>query len=89
MVDIRFIDLLGAWQHFTVPAHELDEEAFEGGFGFDGSSVRGWKSINASDMLVIPDAGMAQLDPFMETPTLVMLGNVADTITGSGMLVER
>jgi glutamine synthetase len=81
MVDLRFIDLLGAWQHFTVPAHELTEDAFEEGFGFDGSSVRGWKSINASDMLVMPDSGTAQVDPFMETPTLVLLGSVCDTIT--------
>ena len=79
MVDIRFIDLLGAWQHFTVPAHELDADAFEEGFGFDGSSVRGWKTINASDMLVIPDATTAIVDPFMEVPTLVIMGNVVDT----------
>ena len=81
MVDIRFIDLLGAWQHFTVPAHELSEEAFEEGFGFDGSSVRGWKTINASDMLVMPDAASAKVDPFMEVPTLVLLGDAAETIT--------
>ena len=83
MVDLRFIDLLGAWQHFTVPAHELDEDAFEDGFGFDGSSVRGWKTINASDMLVVPDANSAKVDPFMEVPTLVLLGNAVDTITRS------
>ncbi len=81
MVDLRFIDMLGAWQHFTVPAHQLDLNAFEEGFGFDGSSVRGWKTINASDMLVIPDPTSAKVDPFMEVPTLVMLGNAVDTIT--------
>jgi len=81
MVDIRFIDLLGAWQHFTVPAHELDEDAFEEGFGFDGSSVRGWKTINASDMLVIPDPTTAVVDPFMDVPTIVLMGNVVETIT--------
>ena len=81
MVDLRFIDLLGAWQHFTVPAHELEEESFEDGFGFDGSSIRGWKSINASYMLVIPDPTTAKVDPFMEHPTLVLMGNVVDTIT--------
>ena len=81
MVDLRFIDLLGAWQHFTVPAHELDEDAFNDGFGFDGSSIRGWKSINASDMLVIPDPTTAKVDPFMETPTLAVMGKVVDTIT--------
>ena len=81
MVDLRFMDMLGSWQHFTVPAHELHEDAFEEGFGFDGSSVRGWKTINASDMLVLPDARTAKVDPFMEIPTLVLLGNAADTIT--------
>jgi glutamine synthetase len=81
MVDIRFIDMLGAWQHFSVPAHELSEDAFEEGFGFDGSSVRGWKTINASDMLVMPDPTTAKVDPFMEVPTLVLLGNAAETIT--------
>jgi glutamine synthetase len=83
MVDIRFIDMLGAWQHFSVPAHELTEDAFEEGFGFDGSSVRGWKTINASDMLVMPEASTAKIDPFMAIPTLVLLGNAADTITRS------
>ncbi len=81
MVDIRFIDMLGAWQHFSVPAHELSEDAFEEGFGFDGSSVRGWKTINASDMLVMPDSTSAKVDPFMQVPTLVLLGNAAETIT--------
>ena len=81
MVDVRFMDLLGAWQHFTVPAHELEIDSFEEGFGFDGSSIRGWKSINASDMLVIPDPDTAIVDPFMEAPTLSLAGNVVDTIT--------
>ena len=75
MVDIRFIDLLGSWQHFTVPAHELDDNAFAEGFGFDGSSVRGWKTINASDMLVMPDPSSAIVDPFMEVPTLAIMGS--------------
>ena len=81
MVDVRFVDLLGSWQHFTVPAHELDDAAFAEGFGFDGSSVRGWKTINASDMLVMPDASSAIMDPFMEAPTLALMGSVVDTIT--------
>ena len=81
MVDIRFIDLLGSWQHFTVPAHELDDNAFAEGFGFDGSSVRGWKTINASDMLVMPDPSSAIVAPFMEVPTLAIMGSVVDTIT--------
>jgi glutamine synthetase len=82
MVDVRFIDMLGAWHHFTIPAHQLEESSFKAGLGFDGSSIRGWKAINASDMLVVPDAGTAQVDPFMETPTLVMLGDIRDPITG-------
>jgi len=81
MVDLRFIDLLGAWHHFTVPAHELTEESFEDGFGFDGSSIRGWQAINDSDMLVLPDPSTAQIDPFMAVPTLVMLGDIRDPIT--------
>lgn len=81
MVDVRFVDLLGSWQHFTVPAHELDDAAFAEGFGFDGSSVRGWKTINASDMLVMPDPSSAIVDPFMEAPTLSLMGSVVDTIT--------
>ncbi len=64
MVDIRFVDFPGVWQHFTVPMEELDEGAFENGFGFDGSSIRGWRSINESDMLVIPDPDTAVIDPF-------------------------
>ena len=82
MVDVRFIDLLGAWHHFTIPAHQLDESSFKAGLGFDGSSIRGWRAIHASDMLVLPDPGTAQVDPFMETPTLVMLGDIRDPITG-------
>jgi glutamine synthetase len=81
VVDIRFMDFPGMWQHFSVPIKELDEGSFEDGFGFDGSSIRGWQPINASDMLVIPDAATAKIDPFFEVPTLVMIGNIADPIT--------
>ncbi|MDO9263128.1 MAG: type I glutamate--ammonia ligase, partial [Desulfosalsimonadaceae bacterium] len=81
VLDIRFMDFPGVWQHFSVPTTELDEGSFEDGFGFDGSSIRGWQPINASDMLVIPDASTAQMDPFYEVPTLVMIGNIADPIT--------
>jgi glutamine synthetase len=81
MVDLRFVDLLGAWQHFTVPIHALTETTFENGLSFDGSSIRGWKAINDSDMLVVPDPDTAQLDPFMAVPTLVMLGDIRDPIT--------
>lgn len=81
VLDIRFMDFPGVWQHFSVPTTELDEGSFEDGFGFDGSSIRGWQPINASDMLVIPDAATAKMDPFFEVPTLVMIGNIADPIT--------
>ncbi len=81
VVDIRFLDFPGVWQHFTVPLSELDESSFEDGFGFDGSSIRGWQPINASDMLVIPDPSTAKMDPFFDVPTLVVVGNIVDPIT--------
>ncbi|HDH98727.1 MAG TPA: type I glutamate--ammonia ligase [Deltaproteobacteria bacterium] len=81
VVDLRFLDFLGLWQHFTVPLSELDETSFEDGFGFDGSSIRGWQPIHASDMLVVPDSTTAQIDPFFAEPTLVLIGDIADPIT--------
>src|SRR5258708_13193076 len=69
MVDVKFVDTFGAWQHFSVPLGELTEEVFEEGFGFDGSSIRGWKSIEASDMLAMPDPPTAFIDPFCIVPT--------------------
>lgn len=81
VVDLRFMDFPGLWQHFTVPICELDEGSFEDGFGFDGSSIRGWQPINASDMLVVPDPGTAKMDPFFKTPTLVLICNIVDPIT--------
>jgi glutamine synthetase len=81
MVDLRFIDLPGTWQHTSVPFKRLDEDAFEDGFGFDGSSIRGFAPINASDMLIMPDAASAQMDPFTKHPTIVLLCNIVDPIT--------
>ena len=81
VVDLRFMDFPGVWQHFTVPLRELEESSFEDGFGFDGSSIRGWQPINASDMLVIPDATTAKIDPFFEVPTLVLICDIKDPIT--------
>ncbi len=81
VVDLRFLDFPGVWQHFTVPISELDESAFEDGFGFDGSSIRGWQPIDASDMLVIPDPTSAKMDPFFKEPTMVLIGDIADPIT--------
>jgi len=81
VVDLRFMDYPGVWQHFTVPVSELDESSFEDGFGFDGSSIRGWQPINASDMLVIPDANTAKIDPFYQESTLVLIGDIVDPVT--------
>lgn len=76
MVDLKFCDLIGAWQHLTVPLHQLSDETFENGFGFDGSSIRGWKGIEESDMVIIPDPTTAIMDPFMQVPTLSLLCDV-------------
>ncbi|MDE2698528.1 MAG: type I glutamate--ammonia ligase [Gemmatimonadota bacterium] len=84
VVDFRFTDFPGHWQHFTVMSSEIEEDTFEDGLGFDGSSIRGWQAINESDMLVIPDPATALIDPFLEEPTLVMICNIADPITKSG-----
>lgn len=80
-VDLRFMDFPGLWQHTTIPVTKLDEETFEDGLGFDGSSIRGWQAINESDMLIVPQPDTAFLDPFTEIPTLVMICNVQDPIT--------
>ncbi|HLM74481.1 MAG TPA: type I glutamate--ammonia ligase, partial [Polyangiaceae bacterium] len=81
-VDFKFIDLPGIWQHTTIPASRLNEEIFEEGIGFDGSSVRGWQPINASDMLMTPDPTTARLDPFHAQRTLSLICKVSDPITG-------
>jgi glutamine synthetase len=81
MIDFKFIDLPGQWQHFTVPVTQLEEDSFENGFGFDGSSIRGWKAINESDMLIVPDAKTAIIDGFVQTTTLSMVCDVFDPIT--------
>src|SRR5438045_9049064 len=81
MVDVKFVDTFGTWQHFSVPTHELTEGVFEEGFGFDGSSIRGWKSIEASDMLAMPDPDTAFIDPFCAVPTLSLTCTIAETGT--------
>ncbi|MDZ4798429.1 MAG: type I glutamate--ammonia ligase [Bryobacteraceae bacterium] len=80
-LDLRFTDLPGLQQHVSYPIGQLSEDSFEEGFGIDGSSIRGWAAINESDMLLIPDAGTATIDPFYEVPTVVMLCDVIDPIT--------
>lgn len=81
MVDFKFVDLPGTWQHFSVPVAELTESSFVDGFGFDGSSIRGWQPIHASDMLILPDSTTAVMDPFMGEPTLSMICNIVDPVT--------
>lgn len=81
MVDFKFVDFPGVWQHFSVPISELSPSSIEEGFGFDGSSIRGWQPIHSSDMLILPDPTTAVMDPFMAEPTLSMIGNIADPIT--------
>jgi glutamine synthetase len=80
-IDVRFTDLPGLAQHISYPISQLTEDCFEEGFGIDGSSIRGWAAINESDMLLIPDPKTAYMDPFFETPTLCMIGDILDPIT--------
>jgi glutamine synthetase len=82
IVDLKFCDLLGRWQHVSLPVRALDENAFDEGLGFDGSSIRGWQGIQESDMLLIPDPSTAILDPFTAEPTLSLLCEVRDPLTG-------
>jgi len=82
IVDVRFCDLPGLMQHFSVPAHELTADVFEDGLGFDGSSIRGFQEIQESDMLLIPDPNTAVLDPFRQHVTLNINAHVRDPLTG-------
>ena len=81
IIDIRYMDFPGTWQHFSVPLGELTESAFEDGFGIDGSSMRAWQNIDNSDMIVVPDPSTAKIDPFFEHTTLVLIGDILDPIT--------
>lgn len=81
IVDLRFTDLIGTWQHFSISVGELTEGIFTDGLGFDGSSIRGFQSIHESDMLLVPDASTAKLDPFTEHKTLVFICDIKDPIT--------
>jgi glutamine synthetase len=80
-VDFRFMDFIGTWQHFSTPLHELTEEIFKEGLGFDASSIRGWAHIHESDMLVVPDPETAFIDPFFKDTTLNVICNIQDPIT--------
>jgi glutamine synthetase len=81
VVDVKFLDFPGQWQHISFPIDRLTEDSFQDGFGFDGSSIRGWRNINESDMLVIPDPSTAFMDPFTKEPTLSLIGDIFDPIT--------
>jgi len=81
VVDLKFIDVPGLWQHFSISMSELTEELFEEGIGFDGSSIRGFQTIDESDMLLVPDPNTGFLDPFSTLPTLSLICNVVDPVT--------
>ena len=82
MVDLKFIDLPGTWQHMTLPLGALDAGDFESGLGFDGSSIRGFQEIHESDMLLMPDSSTAFIDPYYTRPTLSLICSVADPVLG-------
>src|SRR6185295_980472 len=82
MIDLRFTDLPGVWQHFSVPPSAANADAPDEGIGFDGSSIRGFQKIQESDMLVVPDPTTAFLDPFSPATTLVLICNIRDPVTG-------
>ena len=82
IVDLRFTDLPGTWQHFSIPARQLSEELFDEGLGFDGSSIRGFQAIQESDMLLKPDPDTAFRDPVLEVPTLALICDIYDPVTG-------
>ncbi|MBL7996957.1 type I glutamate--ammonia ligase [bacterium] len=81
VVDFKFVDFIGIWQHFTVPMDELTDDVFENGLGFDGSSIRGWKAIHESDMIIIPDPSTAFIDPFQTPTTLSLTGDIHEPLT--------
>lgn len=81
MVDLKFTDLLGTWQHCSCPIDSWDEKIFEEGLGFDGSSIRGWQGIHVSDMLAVPDPNTAVIDPFFKEPTVSVIANIVDPVT--------
>lgn len=81
VVDLKFVDFIGIWQHFSVPMDELTDDVFENGLGFDGSSIRGWKAIHESDMIIIPDPTTAFIDPFQTPATLSLTGDIHEPLT--------
>jgi glutamine synthetase len=82
MVDLKFVDLLGTWQHCSFPIETWKEDVFREGVGFDGSSIRGWQGIHVSDMLAMPDPATTRLDPFFREPTVSVIANIVDPVSG-------
>src|SRR5206468_7454951 len=83
MVDVKFCDLPGTWQHFSLPLQQFDEDSFTEGLGFDGSSIRGFQAINESDMLLFPDAASAFVDPVLQVPTLSLTDRKSTRLNSS------
>ena len=81
ILDLKFTDLPGTWQHFSVPIGQVDDSLIEKGVGFDGSSIRGFQSIDQSDMLIVPDTSTARIDPFY-TGQITCIADIKDPITG-------
>ena len=81
MVDLKFVDMLGSWQHCSFPIDLWDAGTFKEGLGFDGSSIRGWMGIHESDMLAVPDPDTACIDPFFARPTISVIANIVDPVT--------
>src|SRR5262245_27945513 len=81
MLDLKFVDMLGSWQHCSFPIDTLDEGTFQEGLGFDGSSIRGWMGIHESDMMAVPDPDTTRLDPFFDKPTLSIIADVVDPLS--------
>lgn len=81
-IDLKFMDFVGSWQHFQITPHSLNEESFEHGMPFDGSSIRAWQGIESSDMAVVPDPESAKVDPFFQAPTLSLVCDIRDPVTG-------
>ena len=82
IIDLKFIDLPGIWQHCSFYHNQIDEDSFDAGVPFDGSSIRGWKAINESDMCMVPDPKTAWIDPFYEEPTLSLICSIKEPRTG-------
>src|SRR4030095_95918 len=81
IIDLKFVDLPGLWHHFSISTSEFNADLFTDGIGFDGSSIRGFQSIDESDMLLFPDSTTAMMDPFTQVPTLSLICDVADPLT--------